>query len=54
MTVDELITKLQKFDPDHEVVIDLDLDPALGFDDVVEPDKLYEGSNWNVVITIKQ
>lgn len=38
MTVSELITKLQKFDPDHEVLINLDLNPALGFDDLVVPD----------------
>lgn len=54
MTVSELIAKLQKFDPDHEVVIGLDLDPALGFDDLVVPNQIYEGSNWNIVITIKQ
>ncbi len=53
MTVDELITHLQKFDPDHEVVIDLDLDPALGFDSLICPDKIYEGGNWNIVITTK-
>lgn len=54
MTVAELIERLQKFDLDHEVVIDLDLDPALGFNDLVVPDKIYEGSHWNIVITIKQ
>ncbi len=53
MTVDELMTRLQKFDPDHEVVIDLDLDPALGYSSLVRPDNIYEGSNWNIVITIK-
>lgn len=53
MTVSELIAKLQKFDPDHEVLIDLDLDPALGLDDLVALDKIYEGCNWNIVITIK-
>lgn len=51
MTVSELIAKLQKFDPDHEVLIDLD--PALGLDDLVALDKIYEGCNWNIVITIK-
>lgn len=54
MKVAELIDRLKEFDPDHDVLIDLDLDPHLGLDDLVIPDKIYEGGNWNIVITLTQ
>jgi Ca2+-binding EF-hand superfamily protein len=56
MKVKELIEKLEEFDPDHDVMIDLTefvegIDPHL--DGMFQPDDIHEGSNWNIMITVK-
>lgn len=49
MTVKELKQKLEMFDDDYEVIIDLDTcDNELS--DIIPISEVYEGSCWNVVI----
>lgn len=50
MKVRELIEELEKYDGDHDVVFDMDLGIE-DVDDIVYVSEVYEGSNWNVVLT---
>lgn len=50
MKVRELIEELEKYDGDHDVVFDMDLGIE-DVDDIVYVSEVYEGGNWNVVLT---